>query len=68
MKNGDSWGLLLLARDLKYCSTMSFQKKLNFEGVQTYERHKNSFNDVIKSSDRSLEHLATITSILMNKH
>ena len=39
-KNGDSREILLFASDFKYCSTVSFQKKLKFEGLQTYERHE----------------------------
>ena len=39
--NRGSWELIFFASDLKYCSTVSFQKKLNSEGPQTYERHEN---------------------------
>ena len=35
-------GSYLFSSDLKYCSTVSFQKKNpNFEGLQIYERHEN---------------------------
>ena len=33
MQEWELLGVTLFASDLKYCSTVSFQKKLNFEGL-----------------------------------
>ena len=37
---GGSRDLSLFSNDVKYCSTLIFQEKLNFQGLQTYERHE----------------------------
>ena len=37
---GGSRDLILFSSDVKYCFTLSFQRKLDFEGLQTYGRHE----------------------------
>ena len=43
-------------------------KNLNYEGLQTYERHKTHLMMSQITSDHFFGHLATITSIFMNQH
>ena len=56
----------MFASDLKYFSTVSFKKKA--ELLKSANLRKASFDDVIKSPDHFVGHLATINSILMNRH
>ena len=65
-KNRDSWELRLFESDLKYCSTVNFQKKAELRRSANLLNALNSSDGVIKSSDHFLVHFATITSILMN--
>ena len=51
---------------IENCSTVSFKKKA--ELLKSANLRKASFDDVIKSPDHFVGHLATINSILMNRH